>query len=143
MAAAGLLLLVAAGPGKAQDAPCPLRLEVRGLRSDAGVVRVALWRSADGFPGEDGKALDRQLTSIRNGSASVCFAGLTPGRYAISLFHDEDDDGVLDRNFLRIPREGVGISNDAVGPFGPHDYEEAVFALPAGGSVQKITLRYW
>jgi uncharacterized protein (DUF2141 family) len=143
MAAAGLLLLVAAGPGKAQDTPCPLRVEVRGLRSDAGVVRVALWRSADGFPEEDRKALDRQLTSIREASASVCFSGLAPGRYAISLIHDEDDDGVLDRSLLRIPREGVGISNDAIGPFGPHDYEEAIFALPPGGSVQKITLRYW
>ena len=143
LAATCLVLLVASGPGKAEEASCRLRVEVRGLRSDAGVVRVALWRSADGFPEEAAKALDRRLAPIRDAGASVCFADLAPGRYAISLIHDEDDDGVLDRSFLRIPREGVGISNDAIGPFGPRGYEEAVFALPASGGVQKITLRYW
>ena len=138
-----LVLLLTDSPVRAEEPPCPLRVEVRGLRSEAGVVRVALWSSADGFPEEDAKALDRQLASSRDGAASLCFAGHPPGRYALSLFHDEDDDGILDRSFLRIPREGVGISNDAIGVLGPRDFEEAVFSLPAGGSVQTITVRYW
>ena len=141
-AAAGLALLLAAATA-AGETPCSLRVEVDGLRSDAGEVRVALWSSREGFPEETASALDRALAPIREGGASVCFASLAPGRYAVSLFHDEDGDGALDRNFLRIPREGVGISNGAVGPFGPRDYEEAVFELPASGAVQRITPRYW
>ncbi len=137
------LVTVLALAAPARTAPCSVRVEVDGLRSDTGEVRVALWSSAEGFPEDSAKALDRARGPIRDAAASVCFADVAPGRYAVSLIHDEDGDGELDRNFLRIPSEGVGISNGAVGPFGPRDYEEAVFEVPAEGTVQRITPRYW
>jgi len=38
-------------------------------------------------------------------------AGIPPGTYAIACYHDENDNGKLDTNFLGIPKEGTGASN--------------------------------
>ncbi len=40
----------------------------------------------------------------------VNFAGIAPGRYAVTAQHDEDGDGKLKTNFIGMPKEGVGIS---------------------------------
>ncbi len=37
---------------------------------------------------------------------------LPPGEYAIKLFHDEDNSGVLKKGFGGRPKEGVGFSNN-------------------------------
>ncbi len=40
-------------------------------------------------------------------------ANLPVGSYAVSLFHDRNQDGVLNRGELGIPSEGFGFSNNA------------------------------
>jgi uncharacterized protein (DUF2141 family) len=49
---------------------------------------------------------------IIDGRAVCEFPGVTPGTYAISVFHDENSNGKLDTNLLGIPREGVSASNN-------------------------------
>ena len=44
---------------------------------------------------------------------------LAPGRYALSAFHNENDNGELDTNLLGVPSEGYGFGNDASAAFGP------------------------
>ena len=62
------------------------------------------------------------------------------GDYAISLYYDENNNGTLDSNFIGIPKEPVALSNNARPKFGPPKYRDAVFALEAGGTTQKITI---
>ena len=47
------------------------------------------------------------------------------------MFHDENANGKIDRNFVGIPKEGYGTSNDAKGFMGPPKYEDAKFELTA------------
>ncbi len=44
-------------------------------------------------------------------SAGMNFEGLPDGSYAVMLFHDINGNGILDRNFIGIPREPLGFSN--------------------------------
>ena len=54
-----------------------------------------------------------------------------PGQYAAQVFHDLTDQGVVHQNFLGIPREPIGFSNDAsVGLTGPK-FHDAAFNLRA------------
>jgi uncharacterized protein (DUF2141 family) len=55
------------------------------------------------------------------------FEDVPPGRYAVSTYHDANDNGKLDRNFMGIPEEGVGFSRDAKGDMGPPDFADAAF----------------
>lgn len=64
---------------------------------------------------------------IENRKAEYTFEELPFGEYAIKLFHDENMDGELDTNFLGIPTEDYGFSNNVRGTFGPADYDDAKF----------------
>ena len=68
--------------------------------------------------------------------------GVAPGTYAIAVFHDENSNGKLDSNFMRIPREGVGASNAAKGHFGPPKFDAAAFHFVGGRPELKITITY-
>lgn len=76
------------------------------------------------------------------GTTRTCvFSGIAPGTYAVALFHDENGNGKLDTNFLGIPREGVGVSNNKMRTLGPPTWEDSKFVL-AGNLVLNVTLHY-
>lgn len=107
-----------------------ITVEIAPMRSETGVVHCNLWKSAEGFPQEYKKAaVAVDAPSIAGKSARCSFTGIGPGTYAISVFHDEDGDGVLKKNVLGIPKEPLGFSNNASATFGPPSYDEAKFSF--------------
>jgi uncharacterized protein (DUF2141 family) len=70
------------------------------------------------------------------------FEGLKPGTYAVSVLHDENANGRLETNFLGIPREGAGISNNASPEFSAPRFNDAAFQLKAD-TVQDIRMGYY
>ena len=119
-----------------------LKVVVVGLHSNDGEVDCALFGSADGFPGDSSKAGKTTKGKIENGKAVCTFAGVAPGDYGVSVFHDENGNGNLDRNFMGMPKEGVGASNDAAGHFGPPKFDDARFGYKGGPLTLTIHLRY-
>jgi uncharacterized protein (DUF2141 family) len=103
VAMAGLLAGTAAG---AAD----LVVEVPNPRSDDGTVIAGLHDGQTSF--DNDAAIARERAPARTGGVRLVFAGLPPGRYAVVLYHDENDNRRIDRNFLGIPREGYGFSNN-------------------------------
>jgi uncharacterized protein (DUF2141 family) len=98
------------------------------FRTPKGSLRCRLYSSGDGFPGKP--PFDAQQAVAVSGKTATCtFAGVGPGKYAVALFHDENDDGKLETNFLGIPREGVGVSNNRLRSFGPPTWDDASFML--------------
>ncbi len=75
----------------------------------------------------------------RVGETVVVLRGLPPGQYAVQTFHDENSNKKVDRNFIGLPKEGVGFSNDAPIRMGPPKWRDAVFAF--NGSEQTIQLK--
>lgn len=122
--------------------PNLIRVEIVGLRSDKGQILCALFGSRDGFPKQSEKALARVSSTIAQKQAVCEFSGIAPGTYAISAFHDENSNGKLDTNFMGIPREGVGASNNARGHLGPPKSEAAAFHFPGGRLELKVTINY-
>jgi len=120
----------------------PLSVRVSQLQNDTGRVAVALFASAEDFPDQK-RALAGQLTRIQNGKASVTFPNLLPGRYAVAVLHDENENDEMDFNFLGMPLEGYGFSNDASAPFGPPSFDAAAFRLRARASVVAVKVRYF
>jgi uncharacterized protein (DUF2141 family) len=119
-----------------------IHVDAVGLRNNKGQVVCALYSSADGFPKQSQKAIRRDTSSISEKKASCEFSGIDPGTYAVSVFHDENSNGKLDRNFLGIPREGVGASNQARGHMGPPKFDAAQFQFSGGRLNLKITINY-
>lgn len=89
-----------------------LNVTVKGLRSTEGGLFVFLYDSEDSFPKkfEDAVQTKRRRT-LSSDSTTVRFKELEPGTYALLVFHDENDNGEMDKNMLGLPKEGVGASN--------------------------------
>ena len=106
-----------------------LKVNVKGIESNEGELKYLLHNSEKSFPGKREFALDSGSVKVKSENIIFKIGNLKPGEYAVSVYHDEDGDGELDRNFIGIPSEDVGSSNDAPANFGPPDYEDAKFLL--------------
>jgi len=78
----------------------------------------------------------------KSGKATCVFKGLKPGKYAVSVMHDEDKDGELKTSMGGRPKEWWGVSNN-VPPerFGPPKYEAALFSYTGEPKTIKVKLR--
>ncbi len=117
--------MAAAGTNDNASASILLRVHVLGLRNDRGNVRCSLFSSAEGFPADTDQRAATIVAPISNRNATCQFAGIAPGIYAIVLFHDENADGSFNRNWIALPEEGYGFSNDARAYFRPPSFKES------------------
>ena len=78
-----------------------------------------------------------------SGEAKVVVRDIDPGVYAVQAFHDENGNFDLDRNFLGLPKEGMGFSNDAPMRFGPPSFDDAAIEIGAAGAATRLRLRYF
>ncbi len=119
-----------------------IHVEISGLRSDKGQMLCALYSAAEAFPKKADKAVARLTANIAARQAICDFTGVAPGTYAVSVVHDENSNGKLDTNFIGMPREGVGASNDAKGHMGPPKFSAASFRYEGGRLDLKIHVNY-
>ena len=119
-----------------------LVVELSGMHNDSGVALVSLFTSPAGFPDVPERALANLNAPIVDGRATVTFARLPWGRYALSVLHDENGNGRMDTGLLGIPEEGHAASNNVDRRFGAPSFEEAVFVFDRERLVLPITLRY-
>ena len=101
-------------------------VKVTNLKSDKGKVFIALYNSQNTFLKSECKSA---IVTIENKISTYTFKNLPQGTYAISLFHDENENGKMDTNFLGIPKENYGASNNAKGFMGPPKWEDAKFDI--------------
>ena len=63
------------------------------------------------------------------GAATMVFTDVAPGEYAIVVVHDKNGDRKMNKNFLGIPKEKGGFSNNAPAKMGPAKFKNAVFTV--------------
>ena len=119
-----------------------IKVVVVDFHSNKGQANCALFGSADGFPETSAKAIKTTNAKIEKQQALCGFSGVAPGDYAVAVFHDENSNGRLERNFMGIPKEGVGASNDAKGKFGPPKFDDARFNYGGGSKTLTIHVQY-
>jgi uncharacterized protein (DUF2141 family) len=107
-----------------------LTVKVNDLRNSNGVVQCALYNSAGSLPDEHYTKYYRKLTAkIANGTSEIIFVNLPPGKYAVNILHDEDEDGKIKKGFI-LPIEGIGFSNyESIGISNRPEFKKASFNL--------------
>jgi uncharacterized protein (DUF2141 family) len=116
-----------------------LTVRISKLRSNAGQVGCALYKSADGFPFDPSKAAQMRWCSIKEKTSTCAFDPIPAGTYAVACFHDENGNGKFDLNVLGLPAEGAVASNHAKGFMGPPPFDKARFWF--SGATGAIDLR--
>ena len=111
-----------------------------GLEKDEGSVMIRLASGEADFE-SDGRAFRSAIVKVENKQAVAVFEDVPYGEYAIKIFHDENGNEKLDTNFLGIPKEKFGFSNNVMGRFGPPSYEDARFRFEAEAATVEIEMR--
>lgn len=102
-----------------------------------GHLYVAIYNSEETFMK---KLLTAFRIDVKDTPLSIPCQGLPAGTYAISLFQDENGNGILDTAVLGIPTEKYGFSNDVRGVMGPLSYDKCNFTF-SGDTILVIHLK--
>ena len=138
--------LASGAQGSAEEqtgrAPASLSVSVSNIPSDQGQVGCSLFSRKDGFPSKAARADARTFVKPKAGKARCTFKNLKPGKYAVAVMHDADEDGKLKTSMVGRPQEWWGVSNNAPAErFGPPKYEAAVFDFAGEAKSIQIKLR--
>lgn len=120
-----------------------LQLKVENIRQKAGTIWVGLYKSSEDF-------LDRDQATLlaaqvdRTGSIYITLPDLQQGKdYAIALFHDLNDNGELDTNWLGLPSEPWAFSGEPRTRLRLPRFEEVKFRYDRRMNRQQLSLRKW
>ncbi len=105
-----------------------LTLEVRDIENLKGYLMVAIYNSKESYRKSPVSAF---RVEVKDKVMILPCQGLPAGTYAIALYHDENNNGVLDTGAYGRPTEKYGFSNDAEGVMGEPPYEKCSFVLKA------------
>ena len=127
---------------QAEEKLSTIKVTVTNLRNTKGVVRACMTTNPKKFPKCRGDANSHSAVVPAAKTVTLSFKGVKPGRYAIALLHDENDNGKADRALMMMPKEGYGFSRDAKVRMGPPKFKSAAFDVTAEDQNQTIRMRY-
>lgn len=157
MIRAGLLILLglstlsaesasSAAPDASTQTPdnrgATITVRMTGFHNERGIARITLFRDSKGFPDNAALAFRTQSAAITNGQTMVDFANTPFGDYAIGVLHDENENGRMDTNWLGIPLEGYGASNNPRNRISAPSFKSALFRVTSPSLTLSITLNY-
>ncbi|MEO0769337.1 MAG: DUF2141 domain-containing protein [Cyanobacteria bacterium J06649_4] len=116
-----------------------LSVNIDNLETTEGAVGCALFNIPDGFPNDYISVPNQLVQPQANGTAYCEFSNVPPGTYAVSVMHDLNGNLRLDTNFLGIPREAWGVSNNVRPALSAPSFDSAKFSMN-GNKVISITL---
>ncbi len=120
-------------------AQCSLDVEVKLNRAPKGTLRMVICPSEAAFTSE--KGCTAKEVGATSATMHVPFPQLVPGTYAVKVFHDENNNNELDVNWMGIPKEPYGFSNDAMGTFGPPSFQQAAFEVKPGTNTTRLRMK--
>ena len=105
-------------------------VRITGLLEPLGQVGCSLFAGPTGFPKDSSGA--RQFWQAADAKGVTCrFSDVPEGSYAISIGHDLNGNKRVDANFLGMPTEEWGVSNNARPNLRTPRFDEAMFKVAA------------
>lgn len=112
-----------------------LEVNVSGIHSSNGKIFIGVYDSKEKF-GDIKKVVDGIVIEATQSQVSHIF-DLPKGIYAVAVFHDENNNGKLDKNMIGFPKEGYGLSSKNSKP----GFSNASFQLLDNKTIM-INLKY-
>lgn len=96
----------------ARSQAADLSIAVKDIRSNNGQLIIAVFDTQEAFDNaDDDQAYALYINKIHGGESKITLHKVPAGRYAVSLFHDENSNSEMDITTTDMPTEGYGISN--------------------------------
>lgn len=124
--------------GALAQQPVQFKLTIKNFKSTEGKIRAAMFSDEDSYLKTPTFAMDTVIYNTE--TVVLVFGGVPNGEYAISIYHDLNENKELDANFMGIPTEPYAFSNNAPSRFGPAKYNEAKILINETNNEHSITL---
>ncbi|HVN47925.1 MAG TPA: DUF2141 domain-containing protein [Bacteroidota bacterium] len=118
-----------------------VEISVTGFRSHIGICRCLIFHHENGFP-ESVQDADTALAQPVAGDTVRFSIRLRYGTYAVSVLHDENANGKMDKTWYGKPVEGIGTSNNPVIKLSSPSYSAASVVIDKIHSLLNIKLQY-
>ncbi len=118
-----------------------LEITVTNIRNSTGTIKWAVFKNETQFKKYD-DYVDAGYVNAKQGNVIITTKNIPDGNYAISVYHDENNNSEIDFNFLGLPTEGFGFSNNPVIYFGPPSFRECCFDKSGKKNVS-IKVKYY
>lgn len=112
-----------------------LTVSVEGITTIKGDIRLCIIDNKEGFPDD---CTYHAIAAVKSKTFSTTIPNVKKGQYAISLLHDEDSNTKMNYNFLGIPKEKYGFSNNPNSRFSIPAFEDCLFKVE---KATKITIK--
>jgi uncharacterized protein (DUF2141 family) len=119
-----------------------LTVEIDKIENSKGLIRVILFDKTGKFPKDHKSGIAIKSIKAKKGKVIAKFDSIKYGEYAISVLHDENKNEKMDSNFLGMPKEGFGISNNVRVKFRHPKFDEAKFIFNEKKNAVNINLIY-
>ncbi|MGJ5633542.1 DUF2141 domain-containing protein [Nostoc edaphicum CCNP1411] len=120
-----------------------LTVEIDGFKNKEGQICASIFASSEGFPGDRDRVLQKQCTKITDTPFPITFDNLKAGRYAVAVFHDQNNDRTLNSNLFGVPSEGFGFSSNPEILARAPKFSEAAFLVAGPDTNIQIQLKYF
>jgi uncharacterized protein (DUF2141 family) len=145
-----ILLNVSASFGEVSQAPTntcpsegkPIHVHVHGIKNAAGAVKAVLYGPDPKSFLVKGEKADKQREPAQEGSMTLCVAAPKEGKYAVVVYHDENDNRKFDRNWIGLPIEGFGVSNNPSLFLVAPNFEESSFEVIGEVTHVDVEMKY-
>lgn len=110
------------------EEPGDLSVNIPNIKGNKGEIVIAVYSSREQFPKV---GMEYRVVRFPANAAGSTFRiqDIKPGEYAVAMYHDENSDGICNLNFLGIPKEGYGFSNNIKPVFSVPSFEDCKIKL--------------
>ncbi len=121
-----------------QQPAATLKIEITNVKSGHGKLWFAVFRPGEKFG--EGQPSIYKILEVKSTANHAATFQLAPGQYALAVYHDLNKNDLLDKNFIGIPKEPYGFSNNFRPKFSPPKFEDCAFELTASGKQISVKL---
>ena len=126
-----LVYLLMAGSSNISD----LNLVIKGVDDIKGSMYIAVFDNEESFP-DFGKQLVEKVLPVDAKTLNFTFKNLPNDDYAVAIFHDKNNNGVLDKSAFGFPLEPYGFSRNARARFSAPAFNDAKIELNGDETIE-------
>lgn len=116
-------------------------IRVHGVTDTRGMIHCGMFTDPDDWLSAEVDYAKTMPVGEKGEVVELLISNVPSGVYAVSLYQDIEGNNTLSRNSFGIPTDPWGMSNDAVGNFGPPTFEASAVTIEPPSITIDITLR--
>ena len=117
-----------------------IQIKIQNVKQSKGPLRIAFFRKGSNFPKDEALSYAKEVKPTKLGDLQLSWGDIPFGEYAIAIYQDINNNGVLDKNVFGYPSEPFGFSKNFKPRFSAPDFDDCKITFSGSNSSFQIKL---